>query len=108
MVTHQQIKKLQEEIDAVQTHINAAKSMLVTIQQQSDIVTDTTRIYPSRPMFKSELAAMLGKSTRQLSKWIEPFRPTLREMGISDRAKILPAEAVYYICQELDITLPQK
>lgn len=91
-------------MDAAQSHINAAKSMLVIFRQQIDIVTDTTRVYPSRPMSKSELAAMLGKSTRQLSKWIQPFRPKLRDMGVSDTAKILPAEAVYYICKELDIT----
>lgn len=108
MITNQQFKKLQAEIDAAQMHIESAKSMLVTLSQQTDIVTNTTRVYPNRPMFKSELAAMLGKSTRQLSKWISPFRPHLRELGVKDRAKILPADAVFYICSELDITSHEK
>ena len=96
------------QIDAVQSQLNELRSVLIIVQQQSDIISDTRRIYPSRPMSKSELAAMLGKSTRQLSKWINPFRQHLREMGVTDRAKILPANAVLYICSELDITLHEE
>ena len=108
MITNQQIKQVLEEINAAQLHINAASSLLVTIQQQDDIIIDMTRVYPSRPMSKGELASLLGKSTRHLSRWLEPFKTELRKMGVSDRAKILPAEAVYLICSTLDITFPEK
>ena len=108
MVTNHQIKQVLAEINAAQSHLNAASSLLVTIQQQEDIISDTTRFYPSRPMSKGELAAMLGKSTRHLSRWLKPFREELRQMGVSDHAKMLPAEAVYLICSTLDITFPKK
>ena len=108
MVTNHQIKQVLAEINAAQSHINAAYSLLVTIQQQDNIISDTTRFYPSRPMSKGELAAMLGKSTRHLSRWLEPFKEELRTMGVSERAKILPAEAVHLICSTLDISFPEK
>ena len=108
MITRQQLNKLQAEINAAQMHIDAANSIIITLSQQTDIVMDTTRVYPNKPMSKSELATMLGKSTRQLSKWISPFRPHLRKMGVGDHAKILPANAVHYICSELDITLNEE
>lgn len=107
MVTNQQIKQLLVEINDAKSHLNAACSLLVTIQQQEDIIIDMTRVYPSRPMSKGELAAMLGKSTRHLSRWLKPFRDELRQMGVSDNAKMLPAEAVYFICSTLDITFPK-
>ena len=108
MITNYQIKQMLTKIDAAQSQLSELKSVLITVQQQSDVISDTQRIYPSRPMSKSELAAILGKSTRQLSKWINPFRPRLREMGVTDRAKVLPADAVFYICSELDITFHEK
>ena len=108
MITNQQIKQVLVEIKAAQSHINAACSLLVTIQQQEDIIIDMARVYPSRPMSKGELALLLGKSTRHLSRWLKPFKTELRKMGVSDRAKMLPAEAVYLICSTLDITFPEK
>ena len=108
MITNQQVKQVLAELNAAQLHINAACSLLVTIQQQEDIIIDMARVYPSRPMTKGELASLLGKSTRHLSRWLEPYREELRKMGVSDRAKMLPAEAVYLICSTLDITFPQK
>lgn len=108
MITNQQIKQVLAEINAAKSHLNAACSLLVTIQQQEDIIIDLARVYPSRPMSKGALAAMLGKSTRHLSRWLEPFKAELRQMGVSDHAKILPAEAVYLICSKLDITFPEK
>ena len=108
MVTNQQIKQLLAEINAAKSHLNAAYSLLVTIKQQEDIIIDMARVYPSRPMSKGELAAMLGKSTRHLSRWLKPFRKELRKMNVSDHAKMLPAEAVYLICSTLDITFPKK
>lgn len=90
-------------------HQEAIHSILLAAMQQGDnLFFDAVSAYPSRPMSKSELATLLNRSTRQLSIYIKPFRPELRDMGVSDRAKVLPPEAVYYICQKLDITIDDK
>ena len=55
---------------------------------------------------KSELADMAGTTTRTFSKWIRPFRDELRQMGVTDRTKLLPPQAVRLVCERLDIELP--
>ena len=46
---------------------------------------------------------MAGTSTRTFSKWLQPFREELRRMGVSDRTKLLPPQAVRFVCENLDI-----
>ena len=46
---------------------------------------------------------MLGISSRHLASHLKLLRPQLREMGVSERAKMLPIQAVSFICASLDI-----
>lgn len=101
-LTNLQFKQLRSHLDAIQSILNS------TCQQETNLLCDSSFLFPSRPITKSELARLLNKSTRQLSRWIEPFRPQLREMGVSDTAKVLPPDAVAFICRELDITFDEK
>ena len=68
----------------------------------------TTPVLPVTPVCytsktKSELADMVGTTTRTFSKWLRPFRTELRQMGVTDRTKLLPPQAVRFICEQLDI-----
>lgn len=57
---------------------------------------------------KSELADIAGTTTKTFSKWLKPFRAELRRMGVSDRTKLLPPQAVQFICEHLAIDLPSE
>lgn len=100
--TNQQFAELQSHIDAVLSILNAAR------QQENNLLCDMSRAYPSRPMTKSELASLATITTRTLAKWLKPFRKQLREMGVPDHAKLLPPDAVHFICERLDITSDEK
>ena len=62
------------------------------LQQSSNLHFDEDH-YPSRPMTKAELASLAHVTTRTLAKWLKPLRPQLRDMGVPDQAKVLPADA---------------
>ena len=89
---------------AAQSHLEAMHAILITAKQQISALTFTpSEIYPIRPMRKKELANMLGISSRHLASHLKLLRPQLREMGVSERAKIIPSNAVSFICSALDI-----
>lgn len=70
---------------------------------------DTQVLLPSLVNYssksKSELADLAGTTTRTFSKWLQPFRSELRQMGVTDRTKLLPPQAVRFICEQLNIDL---
>lgn len=70
---------------------------------------DTQVLLPSPVNYssksKSELADLAGTTTRTFSKWLQPFRSELRQMGVTDRTKLLPPQAVRFICEQLNIDL---
>ena len=67
------------------------------------VLPDPPVTYSSKT--KSELADLTGTTTRTFSKWLRPFRAELRQMGVTDRTKLLPPQAVRFVCEQLNIDL---
>lgn len=82
-------------------------SVVPALQQSSNLHFDEDR-YPSRPMTKSELASLAHVTTHTLAKCHKPLRPQLRDMGLPDQAKVLPADAVHFISSQLHIIINEK
>lgn len=61
-----------------------------------------------RTMTKAELAAVLKISPRTLWAYLKPHREALREMGVRDKAKVLPPIAVKYLFEKLVILEDEK
>ncbi|MBE6325090.1 MAG: hypothetical protein E7074_08995 [Bacteroidales bacterium] len=61
-----------------------------------------------RTMTKAELAALLKISPRTLWAYLKPHREALREMGVRDKAKVLPPIAVKYLFEKLVILEDEK
>ena len=103
-LSNHQFQELQSHKAAVQTHLDAIDAILIKAkQQESNYVFDPSSMYPKRPMMKKELANMLGISSRYLAAQLNLLRPQLRAMGMTDRAKLLPPNVVYFICSSLDV-----
>ena len=73
------------------------------ISLEAEQLADSPVNYSSKS--KSELADLAGTTTRTFSKWLQPFRSELRQMGVTDRTKLLPPQAVRFICEQLNIDL---
>ena len=56
-------------------------------------------------MTKSQLAAAAGITRQTFCNWLKPHEKTLRKMGVSPCAKVLPPMAVKYVCQIFDIEI---
>ena len=103
-LSNYQFQELQSHKAAVQTHLDAIDAILIKAkQQESNYVFDSSNMYPKRAMTKKELANMLGISSRNFAYQIKELRPQLREMGVLDRAKLLPPHVVHFLCLSLDI-----
>lgn len=108
-ITNQQIKDALQRCDQVLSQTEALKSILITaLQQGNNLNYDELHVFPSRPMTKSELASLAGVSSRTLAKWLKPLQSRLREMGVSNTAKLLPPDAVHFVCEHLNITSDEK
>ena len=90
-LTDSQLAELKQHFAAIYAILGISAPVLPT----------TSICYTSKT--KSELADMAGTSTRTFSKWLQPFREELRRMGVSDRTKLLPPQAVRFVCENLDI-----
>ena len=55
---------------------------------------------------KSKLAELAGVSYRTFSRYLATRQPILSAMGISPKTKLLPPQAVRYICEDYCIDLP--
>lgn len=50
-------------------------------------------------MLKSELAAKAGVSVSTFKRWLRRHQDELSIMGVSPNAKLIPPNAVRYICE---------
>ena len=58
-----------------------------------------------KAMYKSELAAYAGVSTRTLRRWLIPYQQQLNEMGVKPKDQLLSPKAVKFICVQLSIDI---
>lgn len=56
---------------------------------------------------KSELARLAGVSPRTFTRYLATRRHILDEMGVPPNARLLPPQAVKYICEDYCIDLPE-
>lgn len=56
-----------------------------------------------KAMYKSELAAYAGISTRTLKRWLEPYKPQLEQLGMKPKDQIINPSALKFICKQLSI-----
>ena len=55
---------------------------------------------------KKRLAELAGVSERTFSRYLATRRRILDEMGVSPHARLLPPQAVMYVCEDYCIDLP--
>lgn len=58
-----------------------------------------------KAMYKSELAAYAGVSTRTLRRWLKPYQQQLNEIGVKPKDQLLSPKAVKFICDQLSIDI---
>ena len=58
-----------------------------------------------KSMLKSELADAAGVSLSTFSSWLRTDTEALRQMGVSERTKLLPPVAVSYLCEKYCIDI---
>ena len=56
---------------------------------------------------KKQLAQLAGVSDRTFSRYLQTRRPILEAMGVSLHARLLPPQAVKYVCEDYCIDLPR-
>lgn len=54
-------------------------------------------------MYKSDLAARAGVSTRTLQRWLDPLKGELKALGVTEKTRLLNASAVRLICERFAI-----
>ena len=58
-----------------------------------------------KAMYKSELAAYAGVSTKTLRRWLKPYQQQLTELGMQPKDQLLGPKAVKFICDQLSIDI---
>lgn len=56
-----------------------------------------------KAMYKGELAAYAGVSTRTLRRWLEPYKGQLSDLGVKAENQLLNPKAVKFICEKFAI-----
>ena len=56
-------------------------------------------------MYKFELAAYAGITSKTLRRWTEPFDEKLARFGVYPSSRLLTPAAVKFICEKLAIDL---
>ena len=56
---------------------------------------------------KKELARLAGVSSRTFTRYLATRRHILDAMGIPPKARLLPPQAVKYVCEDYCIDLPE-
>ena len=56
---------------------------------------------------KKQLAQLAGVSDRTFSRYLQTRRHILEAMGVSLHARLLPPQAVKYVCEDYCIDLPR-
>lgn len=98
------MKTITLEADQLAELLLCLKRINEILGVEPQVVSHTVK--PCTSQSKSELAELAGTTTRTFSKWLKPFREELVRMGVSDRTKLLPPQAVLFICEKLAIDLP--
>ena len=57
---------------------------------------------------KKELARLAGVSNRTFSRYLQTRRHILDAMGVLPHARLLPPQAVKYVCEDYCIDLPSE
>ncbi len=58
-----------------------------------------------KAMYKFELAAYAGITSKTLRRWTAPFDDELTRMGVYPSTRLLPPAAVKFLCEKLAIDL---
>ena len=58
-----------------------------------------------KAMYKFELAAYAGITSKTLRRWTQPFDEELARMGVYPSTRLLSPAAVKFICEKLSIDL---
>ena len=58
-----------------------------------------------KSMYKNEIARAAGVSTATFRTWLRTDTEALRQMGVSERTKLLPPVAVSYLCEKYCIDI---
>ena len=58
-----------------------------------------------RAMYKSELAAYAGVTTRTLRRWLKPYQQQLTELGMQPKDQLVNPSALKFICKTLCIDI---
>lgn len=56
-----------------------------------------------KAMYKNELAAYAGVSTKTLRRWLEPYREELVQLGMRPKDQLVNPCALKFICEKLSI-----
>ncbi|MGM9831214.1 MAG: hypothetical protein ACI3Z5_04255 [Paludibacteraceae bacterium] len=97
-IPYRQLIELQKQLNAALSIVN----QLIQFHQQASGPLST------HVVSKSELATLAGVSARTITGWLRECRNELRAMGVKDRARYLPAEAVAFICERYAIIPTQE
>ena len=58
-----------------------------------------------KAMYKSELAAYAGVSTKTLRRWLKPYQQQLTEFGMQPKDQLVNPSALKFICKTLCIDI---
>ena len=58
-----------------------------------------------KAMYKSELAAYAGVSTKTLRRWLKPYQQQLTELGMRPKDQLVNPSALKFICKTLCIDI---
>ena len=58
-----------------------------------------------KAMYKSELAAYAGVTTRTLRRWLKPYQQQLTELGMQPKDQLVNPSALKFICKTLCIDI---
>lgn len=58
-----------------------------------------------KAMYKSELAAYAGVSTKTLRRWLKPYQQQLTELGMQTKDQLVNPSALKFICKTLCIDI---
>lgn len=97
-IPYRQLTELQKQLNVSLSIVN---QLLQFYQQASGA-------FSGHAVSKSELATLVGVSSRTFAGWLRDCRSELRAMGVKDRARYLPAEAVAFICERYVIIPTQE
>lgn len=58
-----------------------------------------------KAMYKFELAAYAGVSSKTLRRWMNSYQSELDDMGVARNSRLLPPAAVKFLCKKFAIDI---